>query len=219
MDKKVFFENSREEKLCGFLNVNSDNKQIVILVHGYASSKNNRTNSWLIDFLNLGKINSFRIDLSGCGESEGKFEDQTISAAVEDIKGAIDFVKTKDFEEIILLGISAGGISSIGATLENNDVKKLILLSPATNYVRQRIRKYGQKAIDDWKEKGFIIYPKGNGEQVKVNYSFFEDAKKILWLKKLIKLIALFYYFMALKILLLIVVIVENLHTPLKIVN
>ena len=176
MEEKIFFNNSQGEKLVGIISRVSENNEIVTVVHGYASSKNGTNNQWIFGALNDAKINSFRIDLSGCGESEGKFEDQTITKTIEDVKSAIKCIKKKGFDKIDLLGESSGGMSVIGASLKNTEINKLILIAPSMDFVYQRIKKFGQESISGWKDKGHIIYTKGDGTKLKVNYSFFEDA-------------------------------------------
>ena len=84
--EKVFFENSKGQKLCGILEeVNSEKKEIVIVVHGYGSCKEGKTSLDIARELNARGINSFRIDLDGCGDSEGDFAEQTVTSMAKDI--------------------------------------------------------------------------------------------------------------------------------------
>jgi pimeloyl-ACP methyl ester carboxylesterase len=184
LDEKIFFNNSHGEKLVGIMSHFSESNEIVIIVHGYASSKNGANNKWIFGALNEAKINSFRIDLSGCGESEGKFEDQTITKTIDDVKSAIKCMQEKGFDKIDLLGESSGGMSVIGASLKNKNINKLILIAPSMDFVYQRVKKFGQDAIDRWKDNGHIIYTKCDGTKLKINYSFFEDAKNNIVVKK-----------------------------------
>jgi esterase/lipase len=184
MEEKVFFKNAQEEKLSGIIDTVSGSKEIVIIVHGYASSKNGANNKWILNALNEAGINSFRFDLSGSGESEGKFEEQTISKAILDTKSAIEFIKSKGFEKINLLGESSGGMTCIGASLNNKEINKLILIAPSMDFVYQRMRKFGEKGIKDWEEKGYLIYEKHDGTKLRVDYSFFEDAKQNIMTNK-----------------------------------
>lgn len=177
MEKKISFRNSNKQKIIGIINeFDKNSKKIILVIHGYASHKNGRTNKWILQSLNKQKLNSLRIDLNGCKESQGKFENQTISNTIDDVVSAINFLKKKNYDEISLIGNSAGGMTAIGATIKTQIIKKLFLIAPATNYVTQRIRKYKKSGIKKWKEKGHIFYEKANGEKFKVNYSFFEDA-------------------------------------------
>jgi uncharacterized protein len=179
MGKKLFFKNSAGLKICGILEEpNSDKKEVVIIVHGYSSNKDRPSITGLADELIRRNINSFRIDLDGCGESEGKFEEQTITSAVDDISSAIELMKKRGYSVIDLLGSSAGGLSVMAAALKHPEIHRIGLRAPVSDYPSQRLRKYGQQYMDDWKQKGYNYYESGNMRKLKINYSFIEDAKK-----------------------------------------
>jgi len=77
MKEKLFFKNSKGNKLCGILSsVNKD--RIIILCHGFSSNKDTQTFPILEKIFNK-NISTFRFDFYGHGESEGKFEDITVS--------------------------------------------------------------------------------------------------------------------------------------------
>jgi alpha/beta superfamily hydrolase len=97
---KIYFKNKKGNKLCGVL-VSPDNKNhpIVILCHGFHSTKDNNTNTRLKELLKDKSIATFRFDFFGHGESEGKFEDITVSQAVEDLLSAIDLLKKKGYKK------------------------------------------------------------------------------------------------------------------------
>ena len=148
------------------------------MVHGHASNKNGKSIFAIAEELTKRKINTLRIDVDGCGESEGKFEDQTISSGADDILSAINFVKEKGYSTINLFGSSCGGLMVMAAALQEPEIKKIGLKAPVSDYPAQWLRKYGQKTIDGWKEKGYRDYKSGKGEILKINYSFIEDCKK-----------------------------------------
>ncbi len=173
--EKIFFTNKQGLKLCGVLEtVNTASKEVVLLVHGYTAGKNGSISLLLVRELTNKKMNSFRIDLAANGESEGKFEEQTISTMVEDVSAAVELLKKRGFDKISLWGSSAGGLVCI-CVAEKYTIHKMALLAPISNYVPQRIRKYGAKGIQEWKERGYNFYNAGKHGLFKVNYSFFED--------------------------------------------
>lgn len=59
-------------------------------------------------FLPLG-FSVFRFDFSFVGESDGRFEDLTVSGEVEDALGAIDFVQEFSPSALVVIGSSLGG--------------------------------------------------------------------------------------------------------------
>lgn len=181
MQEKLFFKNSKGSRLCGLLSHLSSSKKdpIIILCHGFSTTKNSNTFIALERILHEKNISTFRFDFFGHGESEGKFEDVTISEAVDDVLSAIAFLKEKGFSRIGLVGSSFGGMAALLAASKSPDIYVLALKSPVSDYLGKLIAQKSNEEIESWKEKGFIHYPKTNGEMLKLNYSFFEDTEKV----------------------------------------
>lgn len=178
MEEKVFFKNSKGDRLCGILSTPTDDKTktLVIMVHGFTSNNNTENFVKLTDFLNGKNISSFRFDIYGHGESEGKFEDITITEAVDDIFQAINFLKSKGYSRLGLIGSSFGGISSIMAASKTNDLSFLILKSPVSNYEEVEEIRIEYPRMEEWKKSGFKDY-ESDGKKMRLNFSFFEDFK------------------------------------------
>ena len=176
MEEKVYFQNSKGNKLCGMLqNPTGDlSKLMTIIVPGFGSNKNKPNYLAMVDEFNNLLVSSFRFDVYGHGESEGNFEDITISEAVDDILQAIAFLKKKGHSRIGLIGSSFGGISSIMAASKTHDLVCLALKSPVSNYTDKTKYVLTEEEILDWKTKGYRIDEDGN----RVNYTFFEDFDK-----------------------------------------
>lgn len=176
--EKLYFLTPRGVKLCGILEIaNPKSREVVVMIHGYASGKDSNTYKTLSAELAKLGVNNFRFDLAGNYESEGKFEEQTISTMIEDAEAAVEFLKNRGFELFDLIGSSGGGLAAM-AVAEKIKINKLALIAPVSNYVTQRTRKYGEKAIKEWKEKGYSFYDAGPRGLVRVNYTFFEDVAK-----------------------------------------
>jgi pimeloyl-ACP methyl ester carboxylesterase len=167
--EKLYFKNSKGVKLCGVLSGDST-EHVIVIAHGLGSGKDRRTAATLEKRLNPG-IATFRFDFFGHGESEGQWEDITVSEAVDDILCAIEFLKKKGFTKIGLVGSSFGGIASIIAASKSDDLYVLALKCPVSDYV---IKLMGYD-LDKWKKQGHIVYYHGQ----KLKYSFAEDAMKL----------------------------------------
>ena len=177
MEKKIFFKNSKGNNLCGILSnpTNNINNPVIILCHGFTTSKDNKTNKTLQKILNKKNISIFRFDFFGHGESEGKFENITISEAVDDILNAIKYLKNNNYKKIGLVGSSFGGISCINAASKTKDLFLLGLKAPVSNYLEKEIQKRSKEEIELWKNKGYIIHINSKGKKKKLNYTFFEN--------------------------------------------
>lgn len=178
MEQKLYFNNSKGNRLCGILSDVSSNKikPVIILVHGFSSNKNTKNFLRLIDFLNKNNTSSFRFDIFGHGESEGKFEEITITEAVDDILKAVEFLKEKGYQKFGLVGSSFGGNASIIATPKIENLVFLVLKSPVSNYEERAKNFYSKKGIQDWMEKGYRLV-EDDGKVYKLNYSYFADFK------------------------------------------
>ncbi len=179
MNEKIFFENEKGLKLCGVLSnpTNDVDAPIVILCHGFATDKGGFTFVALEKALNENHISTLRFDFFGHGESDGKFEDITISQETEDIFSAIEYLKSLGYSSMGLVGSSSGGGAAIMAAAKLPDLFALALKAPAVDHVELEIAERGEKGIREWKKEGFVMYERGNGEKLKLNYSFFEDLK------------------------------------------
>lgn len=177
MEGKVYFKNSKGDRLCGILNDPSGDKDrpIVVLAHGFSSSKDSKTYTNLAENLGKYNISTLRIDFYGHGESEGKFEDITITEAVDDILSAIKFVKSSGYTKVGLMGSSFGGIASIIAASKSPDLFVLALKSPVSNYLDKEIDNLSEDEMESWKKTGYKYYESGDGTKLKLNYSFFKD--------------------------------------------
>ena len=177
--EKIIFQNSKGQKLVGdFYSPNAKNFPVVIFVHGYTSDKNTSKGRRLGELLPAKGIGIFVIDLSGRGESDGKFEDTTITQYIDDLKCAINEM-TKYTNKIGVVGSSLGGLVSLQETAKDNRVNALALLSPVSTFPHKSRRKeFSPEGVKEWKEKGFTFTESGRFGMLKLNFSYYEDGLK-----------------------------------------
>ncbi len=180
MKEKIFFKNSKGNKLCGILSnpTSQKEKPVIILCHGFSTSKEGRTYIRLEEILNDKGISTFRFDFFGHGESEGKFEEITTVEAVDDIQNAIKLLEESGYKRIGLVGSSFGGMASIIAASKTNALYVLALKSPVSDYTALIHSRVDEQDIKDWKEKGIIDVIGVDDEARKLKYSFYEEAEK-----------------------------------------
>ncbi len=113
--QKVFFYNSRGNKIAGLLaRPPGSRRQIAVVCHGFTGSKEGGGRALEM----AGEIgrrgwSTLLFDFAGCGESEGLFEDLTLTGQVDDLSCALDWCKQKGFSKIMTLGRSFGGTTVI----------------------------------------------------------------------------------------------------------
>ena len=181
MKEKIFFKNSKGIKLCGILSnpTSQKEKSIIILCHGFSTSKEGRTYVRLEEILNDSGISTFRFDFFGHGESDGIFEEITTSEAVDDIQNAIRFLKESGYKKIGLVGSSFGGMASIITASKTDALYALALKSPVSDYLGLIHSREDEQEIKKWKEKGVIEVAGVDGETRTLKYSFYEEAQKV----------------------------------------
>jgi alpha/beta superfamily hydrolase len=180
MQKKVFFDTSRGSRLCGLLTLpdSGEAESIVVTAAGYpGGNKENSTYEALEPILVQKGFAMLRFDYTGRGESSGEFSDLDLSRGIDDLHGALDFVKAEGFSSICLSGNSYGGCAAIHAAASRDDLVGLSLIAPVFNYYDRYVEVMSAKEIQDWKEKGYREYNSTIMGLVQIPYAFFEDTK------------------------------------------
>ena len=124
--EKVYFYNSRKQKLVGVLYIKG--KKGVIVSHGFSSNKENV--SIYTKFLQSKGYSTLTFDYSGHGESGGDISNTTATTWKDDLNAAIDFMQ-QYCDGIALLGFSLGGMSSL---LCSSRSKATMAIAPPTNF-------------------------------------------------------------------------------------
>ncbi|MFC2166066.1 alpha/beta hydrolase family protein [Acidobacteriota bacterium] len=181
MRKQIYFENSRGDRLAAILSNPSEKTEepMVIMCHGFSTGKDGRTNTLMEERLNNHNISTFRFDFFGHGESEGLFEEVTISEAVDDVRRALRYLQDLGYSLFGLVGSSFGGIVSILAAADSDEIDVLALKSPVSDYLGLLIAQDFGLKIDTWKEKGSIPITGADGQNLRLNYTFYQDAETI----------------------------------------
>ncbi|MFH1105790.1 MAG: alpha/beta fold hydrolase [Candidatus Aenigmatarchaeota archaeon] len=178
MEQKIYFSNSKGDKLCGVLSEPAGRKDVAIIIcHGFMSDKNGESSQALQKELNKRNISTLRFDFYGHGESDGAFEDVTVTEAADDALNAIAYLKNKGYK-IGLVGTSFGGIAAIVAASKSKDLFVLCLRCPVSGYWDKELHKGGEAGIKEWKKQGYEEYYDLEGKAHKLNYSFIEDFSK-----------------------------------------
>ncbi len=179
MEQKIYFTNSKGDKLCGILSSsNAKNNAAIIICHGFMSNKDGQSSQALQKELNGRGISTLRFDFYGHGESDGAFEDVTVTEAADDALNAVAYLKNKGYKKTGLVGTSFGGVAAIIAASKSKDLFVLCLRCPVSDYWDKELQKRGEAGIREWKERGYEEYYDLEGKAHKLNYSFIEDFSK-----------------------------------------
>jgi esterase/lipase len=132
-------------KIKGNLHVNRKSKILVIICHGFGDSKDEPNVKRFTELLS-NHTNVFRFTFT---DNDKPF----LPIEKENIETVVDFF-SKKFEEIIILGVSLGGLSTILSVSGNNKIKRLILVNPFTYVFKKVAWKYRKMLISM-----FLAYP------------------------------------------------------------
>jgi pimeloyl-ACP methyl ester carboxylesterase len=115
--ERVEFAGRRGNLLVGDLHrAGRDLGPTLVLCHGMESTRQGTKQQAIVErVLPLG-ISVLRFDFSYVGESDGRFEDLTITGEVDDALGALDFLQEFSPAKVILVGSSLGGAVALLAT-------------------------------------------------------------------------------------------------------
>lgn len=125
-------------RLAGTLVIpGSPAERAVVLVHGGGVTREEGGFfTRLASGLGEAGVASLRCDLRGHGESEGRQEEMTLCAHLNDIRAAIDHVHdSTEVTTVSLLGASfGGGLCAYYAAKHPGQLARLVLLNPQLNY-------------------------------------------------------------------------------------
>ncbi|TWI57992.1 alpha/beta hydrolase [Halalkalibacter nanhaiisediminis] len=157
---------------------NHDQKHpAIIFVHGFVGSKVGDHRLFVKAANYFTKLNyvSFRFDFKGCGESDGDYQDVTLTEQIKELQAAIEYVSQLDEvdpEQIILIGHSLGGaVTALTSSLEKQ-IKHIVLWSPVARPYQEISAITGAKAVETAKQEGVYDH-KG----FLLSHTFFTDLK------------------------------------------
>jgi alpha-beta hydrolase superfamily lysophospholipase len=127
--EQVSFE-SEGQKIAGVLHLPDKRRpSCVIASHGLLSSKESEKFIALGERLSQEEIAMLRFDFRGCGESEGKLEEDTITRRLADLSAAIEFMHSYPGlgKKRGLLGSSLGGYLSLMKASGNPEIRAIVV--------------------------------------------------------------------------------------------
>ena len=128
---------------------------------------------------------SLRIDFRGGGDSDGKFEDTTLSGQIKDAMAAVDFLqseKTVDASRLSLVGWSMGGaVASAVAGRSTHPIRGVALWTPLTNPPMSVSSFLGADYMAAGLNSGDTVVTTKSpwGSEIALRAGFFEDLFKI----------------------------------------
>lgn len=124
--QKIWFKNSKGQKLVGRLWAPNDYKHTLVFVNSFGTTKEEWTSpppSWPDALAHKYRILIF--DFRGRGESEGNYLETTLQTNIDDLVCAINYLKSN----VTLIGGSFGGTTSIYVTSRYKKIECLVTMA------------------------------------------------------------------------------------------
>ncbi|XP_078432095.1 putative uncharacterized protein YDL057W isoform X1 [Wolffia australiana] len=152
---RVSVTNNHGETLVGVLH-ESGSKGLVVLCHGFRSSKEEKVILNLVAAISRERISTFRFDFSGNGESEGSFQYGNYRKEAEDLRAVIKYFLGEGRQIIAIAGHSKGGNAVLLYASMYHDIKKVINISGRFALEKGMEGRLGRNFMERVKEAGFI---------------------------------------------------------------
>lgn len=178
--ENVTFVDSKGNQILGTVSIPKKAGSVVIISHGFSSSKDSKFYVELQNDLNNTGIGTLRYDYYGhgqlyCGGTKYTVtKDVTLTICVDSLKAAISFVRSKGNYDLGLVGSSFGGLISLITASQDSGVQALALKSPVTEPVEFWKQRLGDERIERWKHNGVMHYDE-RGEDFELNYTFWKN--------------------------------------------
>ncbi|TKB70338.1 MAG: alpha/beta fold hydrolase [Nitrospira sp.] len=177
MEERFAFLDPQGHRVAAILTIpDGGTDKIAILCHGFLSSKTSSTNNALTRMLIDRGIATFRFDFFGQGESEGPFDQITVSLAVEQAQRAVDLIRERGYRHSGLMGSSFGGLVATLTASQRTDLACLALKCPVVDFAEELQLAFGDDGMAQWKATDTIPNIMGGSNRIALHYSFYEDA-------------------------------------------
>ena len=176
-----YFINKLKQRIA-YKSVKGRQKLGIIFIHGLNSDMNGAKALTVEKYARKHKLNFVRFDYRGHGNSDGKFEDFTISDWKKDLVNVIDKL-TRGPQ--ILIGSSMGGwLMMLATRARPSRIRGMIGLAAAPDFGENLYNNLTIKNKREIKNKGIIKYS-SFGFSYFIRKNFFLDARKNKVLNKL----------------------------------
>ena len=173
----TYFTSPEGRRLAFRHNPASAGKLTFVWMCGFKSDISGTKVLRLEDWANRTGHGFLAFDYSGHGESDGAFEDGTVSQWRADALAAID---SQTDGPLVIVGSSMGGWMALLAALARPDhVKGLVLIAPAPDFTEKLMwPEFSPEAQAEIMEQGFTLRPSDYDEPYTITRALIEDGRK-----------------------------------------
>lgn len=153
--ERIEFPSRRGSLLVGDLHrIGAGSGRWLVLCHGMESSRGGTKQQAIVDRFAPAGYNVLRFDFSFVGDSEGEYEDLTVSGEVDDALGALDFMHEFGASECTLIGSSLGGLVALLTASHAPHLVSRVAVMAAVADSRIFTDGLDEAAIAEWRTRG-----------------------------------------------------------------
>lgn len=177
-----FEQEINNRKVVGTL-FNSKNKEekssnLVVLLHGFLASKEDLY--FIAENFSKKGLDVLCLDLYAHGESEGNFNELTISKCVNDLHEIISsFREMKSYSKYSLLGYSIGGYIALSYCSKFSGINSIVLCAPVSDFKDL----FKSADLKEWKTNN-MLKDRSLSLNINLNYDFYQDGIEIFSYEK-----------------------------------
>ncbi|KAL0558510.1 hypothetical protein IC582_003084 [Cucumis melo] len=154
-EKKVIVNEKTGGKLVGILH-EAGSLQIVIICHGYMSSKDDEVLLNLATSFDKEGISSFRFDFSGNGESDGSFQLGNYESEADDLHAIVQYFNGASRSVCTIIGHSKGGDVVLVYASKYKDVDIVINVCGRFDMTKGIEKSLGENYEEAMEKQGFV---------------------------------------------------------------
>lgn len=153
--ERVEFPSRRGTLLVGEIHrIGAGSGRWLVLCHGMESTRGGTKQTAIVGRFVPAGYNVLRFDFSFVGDSEGDYEDLTVSAEVDDALGALDFMHEFGASECTLVGSSLGGLVALLAAASAPHLVSRVAVIAAVADSHLFTDGLSERAIAEWRQRG-----------------------------------------------------------------
>jgi pimeloyl-ACP methyl ester carboxylesterase len=180
---KVFTKNRKNQKVCVVIEGPEAPGKLAFVMHGLSGNKQEpHIRSIAEAFLESGYTVITFDTTNTFGESDGQFEDATLTGYYNDLEDVIDWAAGQSWyvEPFVLAGHSFGGIAT--SLFAERHPEKVKALAPISSVISGELTlqtpKYSQEVLEKWKNDGFRVIDRSDGGKKRLKWACVEDRLK-----------------------------------------
>ncbi len=148
--------------------------RVVVLCHGFMSSRESQTNRLLTEKLLNADIATCRFDFYGHGTHKASFQEMKLSHCLDQIDTVLSWMHNNAYAQIGLLGSSFGGLTALLSAAKHPQITTVALKCPVSDYPPIWRALLGEAGMANWQADGLLSFATPEG-RARLDYAFYED--------------------------------------------